>query len=203
MSIDSTSILYDHYKDSCSLVGEAVKRRDRAMLFAVAALGFFAFQTIFPSVADMAVTDYLSFKFGLALQIDLSIIGNIVWLLVLIFALRYFQTAVFVERQYAYLHQLEEKLNITIGQDIVIREGKSYLADYPWFSQWMAILYTIVFPVMLFIVTCAKIVDEWMRIWKGEFNPGLLFNTVMFLALSISIALYAATVHFKKTKKVR
>jgi len=201
MPSDPTSILYDHYKDTCSIISEAVKRRDRAMLFVIIAAGFFAFQTIFPSAADHAVTDYLSFKFGLTLQVDLSVIGNIVWLLVLLFTLRYFQTAVFVERQYAYLHQLEDKLNSAIGQEILTREGKSYLADYPWFSDWMWTLYTIIFPALLLFVTCMKISGEWVRVAGNGFSFGLLVNSVLFVLLLISVALYVVVLHFKKAKQ--
>lgn len=200
MPADIISILYDHYKDTCSIIGEAVKRRDRAMLFVIVAAGFFAFQTIFPSAADHAVTDYLSFKFGLTLQVNLSIIGNIVWLLVLLFTLRYFQTAVFVERQYAYLHQLEDKLNSAIGQDLVTREGKSYLSAYPWFSDWMWTLYTIIFPALLFFVTCVKISNEWLRASGDGSSFGLLFNTGLFLLLTVSIALYVGMLHLRKKK---
>lgn len=201
MPSDSTSILYDHYKETCTIIGEAVKRRDRAMLFAIIALGFFAFQTIFPSVADHAVTDYLSFKFGLTLQIDLSVLGNIVWLLVLLFALRYFQTAVFVERQYAYLHQLEDKVNAAVGQDVITREGKSYLVDYPWFSNWMHVLYTIAFPALLFFVTSLKITGEWLQRPGDAVTLGLFINTLLFALLAVSIWLYIAVLHFKPKKK--
>ncbi len=195
---DSVSILYDHYKDTCAIVGEAVKRRDRAMLLVIIAAAFFAFQTIFPSAADLAVTDYLGFKFGLTLGINLSIIGNVVWVLILLFTLRYFQTAVFVERQYAYLHQLEDKLNVAIGQDLITREGKSYLADYPRFSDWMWMIYTIIFPALLFFVTCVKIAAEWLSTSGEGVTFGLLVNTGIFILLAVSIGLYLGMLHFKK-----
>lgn len=200
MPTDPTSILYDHYKDTCSIIGEAVKRRDRAMLLVVIAVGFFALQTIFPSAANHAVTDYLSFQFGLTLQINLSVIGNIVWLLVLLFTLRYFQTAVFVERQYSYLHRLEDKFNTTVGQSLITREGKSYLAEYPWFSDWMWILYAIVFPAMLFLVASLKIVGEWIHSADNGNSFSLFFNTGVFLLLAISVGLYVGMLHFGKKK---
>lgn len=195
---DHLSILYDHYKDTCSIIGEAVKRRDRAMLLVIIAAGFFAFQTIFPSAADLAITDYLNFKFGLTLGINLSIIGNVVWVLILLFTLRYFQTAVFVERQYAYLHQLEEKLNTAIGQNLITREGKSYLDNYPWFSDWMWMIYTIILPALLFFVTCVKMTAEWLMISGEGFTFGLLINTGIFVLLAVSIGLYVGMMHFKK-----
>lgn len=200
MPADLVAVLYDHYKETCSIIGEAVKRRDRAMLFVIVAAGFFAFQTIFPSAADLAVTDYLNFKFGLTLQIDLSVIGNVVWLMVLLFTLRYLQTAVFVERQYAYLHKLEDKLNAAVGQDIVTREGKSYLAAYPWFSDWMWILYTIVFPLLLLLVTCTKITGEWLHVPASGGSFSLFFDSLIFVLLFVTTGLYLGMLHFKSKK---
>ena len=135
-----TSIIYDHYKDTCSITCDAIKRRDRLMLFVIIALGFFAFQNLFPSLANTMVSDFLNFKFGINLKLDLSMIGNIVWFLLLIFTLRYFQTAVFVERQHLYIHKIEEKLNKQFGEEVITREGKSYLTNYPYFSDWMCAL---------------------------------------------------------------
>lgn len=198
MPTDSASILYDHYKDTCSIIGEAVKRRDRAMLFVIISAAFFAFQTIFPSAADHAVTDYLSFKFGLTLQVNLSVIGNVVWVLVLLFTLRYFQTAVFVERQYAYLHQLEDRLNKILGQSLITREGKFYLTGYPWFSDWMWALYTMILPASLFFVTCVKITGESLGASGNGHTFGLFVNTGIFVLLAISIGLYVGMVHIKK-----
>jgi len=86
------------------------------------------------------VSDFLNFKFGINLKLDLSMIGNIVWFLLLIFTLRYFQTAVFVERQHLYIHKIEEKLNKQFGEEVITREGKSYLTNYPYFSDWMCAL---------------------------------------------------------------
>ena len=194
---DRIQILYDHYKDTCVIIGEAVKRRDRAMLFAIVAAGFFALQAIFPGTADSALLQYLNFEFGLT-QIDLSVLGNLVWVLVLMFALRYFQLTVFVERQYAYLHQLEEKIDKALGGDILTREGKSYLAEYPWFSNWMSVLYTVIFTMLLLFVTVFKLVGEWRQAGADTHNLGLLFDAAVCAILGLSILLYIATLHLKK-----
>lgn len=198
MATNQTSIIYDHYKDTCSVIGDAVRRRDRTMLFVIIALGFFAFHAISPSTTDIAITEYLSFKFGLTTIFDLSVLGNVVWVLVLLFSLRYFQTSVFVERQYAYIHQLEDKVNKSLGEETITREGKSYLSDYPWFSDWMWVIYTIILPILLFIVSLVKIVNEWVVACGRGYTFGLYFNTGIFLLLIISIALYLGMLHTKK-----
>lgn len=196
---DNLSIIYDHYKETCSIIGEGIKRRDRLMLLVVLALGFFALQTIFPVASNAAVNDFLSFKFGLTFKLDLSVIGNVVWFLLLIFTLRYFQVAVFVERQYSYLHATEEKLNKQMGGDLITREGKSYLDKYPLFSDWMWALYTIIFPLLLLVVSSVKIISELKNVCISGWTSGLLLDALAFVLLAISVVLYLTTLH-KKSK---
>jgi hypothetical protein len=200
MSNELIPTIHDHYKETCSIITEAIKRRDRLMLFVILTLGFFAFQTILPAISNTVVNDFLNFKFGLTLQLNLLVVGNIVWFLLLIFTLRYFQVAVFVERQYAYIHQLEEKLNKAIGQELITREGKSYYHEYPIFSDWMWLLYTVIFPTLLLIVGIAKITMELKNIYTSGWSVGLLLNTVSFALLGVSIILYLVVIH-KKPKK--
>ena len=197
MSDKPISILYDHYKDTCTTISEAIKRRDRLMLFVILALGFFAFQTIFPIASDTAVNDFLSFKFGLTLRLELSVVGNVVWFLLLIFTLRYFQVAVFVERQYKYLHKTEDQLNKEFGEEIVTREGKSYLDKYPLFSDWMWMLYTIIFPLLLLAITTVKIITELRCVCISAWSSGLILDASAFSLLAISIILYLTTLHRK------
>ena len=191
------STLHDHYKDTCSIITEAIKRRDRLMLFVILTLGFFAFQTIFPTVSNTVVNDFLEFKFGLTLKLNLAVVGNIVWFLLLIFTMRYFQVAVFVERQYVYIHQLEEKLNKLIGQELITREGKSYHHRYPIFSDWMWLIYTVIFPTLLLIVGIVKITLELKYLYTAGWSLGLMLNTVAFALLGVSVVLYLVVIHKK------
>ncbi|MCX6717534.1 MAG: hypothetical protein NTU76_02570 [Candidatus Taylorbacteria bacterium] len=141
----------------------------------------------------------MNFKFGITLKLDFSVIGSIVWFLLLIFTLRYFQINVFIERQYSYVHKIEGILNGEIGKEIITREGKSYLSDYPIFSDWMCLLYTLIFPLLLILTATAKIIGELLNIsmYGWSLNSGLNFG--VFILLLISIVLYLF-VHYKNNK---
>jgi len=201
MSNDIISTLYDHYKDTCSIIAEAIKRRDRLMLFVILALGFFAFDTVLPDASNIAVNERLNFKFGLNLNLNLAVVANVVWFLLLVFTLRYFQVAVFVERQYGYLHGIEEKLNKKAETELITREGKSYLNKYPLFSNWMWLLYTIIFPLFLLIVSGIKIWNELKYVYIDGWTGSLLLDSVVFVILVISVGLYLTTIHKKPKDK--
>jgi len=192
------NIIHEHYRETFSVISEAIKRRDRLMLFVVVILGFFAFQSISPILSNQIVTDLLSFKFGLNLKVDLSIIRNVIWAFLLIFSIRYFQVAVFIERQYAYIHQLEDKLNKEVGDELITREGKSYLHEYPWFSNWICYLYTLVFPLLLLVVSGYGLVKGFDGMCSMSINE--IFDFLIYLLLVISTVLYLGVIHIKRKK---
>jgi hypothetical protein len=142
----------------------------------------------------------LNFKFGLTLQLNFLLVGNIVWFLLLMFTLRYFQVAVFVERQHCYIHKVEEKLNKELLDEVITREGKSYLSDYPHFSNWLWVLYTIIFPVLLLIVTGAKMISEFKNAYFNGWSFGFFMDVTAFCLLTVSIILYLLMLHHKKKK---
>lgn len=193
------STIYDHYKDTCSIISEAIKRRDRLMLFVMVALSALAFQNIFPTVSDVMVNDFLNFKFGLTFELNFSVIGSLMWFLLLIFTLKYFQIAVFIERRYSYLHKVEDRLNKELGEEIITREGKTYLSNYPRFSSWMWMLYTIVFPLLLLLVATVKIISELNNICFSGWPFSFVLDASAFALLVVSTALYLFMMH-KKTK---
>ncbi len=198
--LDSTSTLYDHYKETCSNINDTIKRRDRALLWVVLTLFFFAFQALFPSVSNQIVQSLLMSKYGLNLELNFSIIGNIVWFLLLVFTLRYFQSAIFIERQYKYVHKIEDKMNNKFGEDLITREGKSYLSDYPAFSNWTWFIYVLAFPTLLTISAIAKIIMEWVNAYQ-KINFGLILDTILFLLLLTSIILYLYSLFTKKDRE--
>lgn len=193
--MDKISLLYDHYKETCSTISDAIKRRDRLMLLIVVTLGFFAFQTIFPEVSDTIVNDFLHFKFGLSPKFNLAVIGNVVWFLILIFTTRYFQVSIYIERQYKYIHQIEDKLNKILGDELITREGKNYLKKYALFSNWMWALYTIIFPLLLLSVVLTKIFTELRLVCTDGWSYSLFLDTASFFFLAISVTLYLLMIH--------
>jgi hypothetical protein len=100
----------------------------------------------------------------------------------------------FVERQYPYIHKLEEE----IGGGVLAREGKAYLEKYPIFSNWMWLLYTIVFPVLLFSIVLAKIISEITYACINGWSYTTHLNIVIALLIIISISLYLFSLHSKE-----
>ncbi len=197
---DKASIIHDHYKDTCAIIADAVKRRNRLMLLVLLSAGFLAFQALFPVASNNAVNDFLTFKYGLKLSLNLQVISSVIWYLLLIFTVRYFQVAVFIEKKYDYIYKIENQLNKEFSDEVITREGKSYLDKYPLFSDWMWMLYTILFPLILLFTSVVKISTEWKYIKINGWSYALVLDSVAFILLTISIVLYLSALHNKDKK---
>ncbi|NJL58660.1 MAG: hypothetical protein HC887_02435 [Desulfobacteraceae bacterium] len=131
---------------------------------------------------------------GQTVAIEPAFIGSMLWFFLLSILIRYFQTVILINRQYAYIHKVEENLCSFLGADYICREGKAYVRSYPIFSKWTKALYTVIFPIFLMLVVSVKIYKEFKIL--GMFYLGV--NTVLFLMIIVSVVLYWIQLHHKK-----
>lgn len=143
------SQLYDHYKESVMYLKNDLMKRDKVTmlsLFIVIVYFLVEFKTtdsLF--LANKWIENNLSFSFN----INYSILSTAILLLLLWYIIKYFQLCVNIDKQYNYIHQVESKLNALINEDIITREGYSYLNDYPLLSALIHRLYNFFFPLLL------------------------------------------------------
>lgn len=197
MTDDKRSTLYDHYKDTCSLISSASSRRDRLTLWVLAALALLALEMLFPSLAKALLESLIKERLEATVSADLGLLGSVIWLALLILSVRHFQTAAYVERSYTYLHALEDRLNNLFEPGFITREGKSYLKDYPLFQGWLTFLYRVAVPALVLIIPTIKI---WEEAQSLVINVNLLINMAVYMLLCISTVLYLAMIHWKTSK---
>jgi len=126
----------------------------------------------------------------------MSFVVSVVWFGLFALVLRYFQTVVLIERQYQYIHSIEEQISVHYNNKAFTREGITYLSNYPLFSNWAHILYTTIFPILLFFVVLVKIFGEWRQ--AESLSLSLFFDIATFLCIVISSLLYLLLVNFHK-----
>lgn len=170
------------------------------MLLMVLTLAAFSLYALSPEYSATALSGFLSTSYGISATFNFAVLGSVVWFLLLIFSLRYFQVSVSIERQYDYIHQLEDKLNAKCGEEIITREGKSYLSNYPKFSDWIWMLYTVFFPLILLVITATKIVSEWRAV-GFDCDLFVLLDTIFFGLLAVTIILYMVKIHLANQSK--
>lgn len=183
-------VLHDHYKESFSYIRERERLRDRLFLALIGLFALLVLEIQYPASFGGA----LGSASILGTEIDLAALPlpgllSASWVLTLAIALRYCQATVSVERQYDYLHGLEEKISRELGDEALYRrEGKSYLDDYPLFQDWAYICYCFLFPIVAVVAVLALFWTEATRLPYPL--PNKMFDGVIALAVVISLYLY-------------
>ena len=165
-------------------------------LWVLVVLVIMLFQIYTPAEASSILSQLMEKKLEVKSQINFLFIQSVIWFVLLALIIKYFQSVIFIERQYDYLHSLENILSNEYGENAFTREGKSYLNDYPAFLNWASFLYTVLFPAILAAVSTSKIVSEFNQYGAGEVL--IWFNVSIYLFVIISLGLYLYGIHFKK-----
>jgi hypothetical protein len=130
--------LCSHYKDTYEIHRESVRQRDRLFSGLLFVLALFAIQSFSPVMVAASVKAYVNNFAGIQLGNSMAVISTVLWFALFGLSTKYFQTVVEIERQYGYIHSLEEELNYVYAESIAFtREGRSYLKEYPLFANWV------------------------------------------------------------------
>jgi hypothetical protein len=158
-------ILHDHYKETFTRLREAEALRDRLFLWLIGLFALLSLEIGYPAAVG-GTLGKLSMGGGeLNLQaLPLPALLNATWVLTLTIGLRYCQTSVLVNRQYPYLHILEEAISPELGGgDLYQREGMVYLREYPLLLDVAWFAYVILFPLIVMFATLGLAI--WEFIW--------------------------------------
>ena len=110
------------------------------------------------------------------------------WLFTAAIALRYFTTSTNIERQYDYLHKLEEAMSPEFEGDIYRRESREYTERYPLLQSVAWRSYTLLFPVVALIATSFLLVEELRNLDYFALNQVL--DSIIATYLSLLILAY-------------
>lgn len=193
---ESFNNLCSHYKDTYDIHREAIKLRDRLFYGLLFVLALFMLQSssdgAIAGLVASTVQIYVKKYAGAQLGSNMGIVSTLLWFALFGLSTKYFQTVIEIERQYEYLHSLEDELNSKhyAGSVVFTREGKHYLNKYPLFSNWVHILYTVLFPVSILISAILQFFGEFK-----EKNQNLPVDFFCFVAIEISVVLYLLKIH--------
>src|SRR5829696_8318966 len=112
-------ILHDHYKETFQYIRQRETLRDRLFLVLIGLYAVLAVQIQYPRKFDGTVETINLLGVEAAVSsLPLAAFLTATWVFVLAVTLRYCQTTINVERQYDYLHKLEEKLSPEFDNDV-------------------------------------------------------------------------------------
>lgn len=187
---DEVGLLHDHYRDTFGHIREREQRRDRLFVILLFMFVLLVFQTIYPATVGDSVGNFSLAGLEIRPQdLPLPALLDVTWVLTLLTGLKYCQTTLAVDRQYPYLHRLEEEIGKQLRDPALFsREGKSYLVDYPIVLNWAWFCYVIIFPLTILAGTILLLVVIWADLDYSRWHK--LFATAMALGLLLSFAFY-------------
>jgi len=198
-------VLHDHYKETFEIIRNREKARDRLFLLVVGLIGLLFLFALFPveitgSIAKMELS-VGGAKVEMS-RLPLAIPSSVVWSVLFILALRYCQTAVTIERQYNYLHDIEAEISWLFmgGKGLYRREGQAYKTGKPWLTHWAWVLYTIVFPGTGIVLICFLVKAEAQAVAPHTFNLG--YDRIVAIGVVISLLLFVGPQIVKRIKKL-
>src|SRR5437879_1243610 len=123
---DELALLNDHYKDTFSHILDRERRRDRLFVLLIVMFAVLVFQVQYPAAVGGALGTVS--VLGVVVHVrdlPLAALLDVSWLLALLVGLKYCQTALAIERQYPYLHRLEDDIGSRLSdRELFAREGR-------------------------------------------------------------------------------
>ena len=194
--------LCSHYKYTYEVHLASIKQRDYLFYFLLVILSLFTLQINASCFVNEALYSYLDKKLNLIIDKNPVFFGLLLWFLLFGLSLKYYQIVIQIERQYIYLHSLEEEINkqYSLKSIAFTREGKSYLHQYPLFSDWIYFLYIAVFPMILMVCIILRMQQDCRNLAFDSF-PFWMSLSLYFL-IGITTTLYVLFMNREKIKKV-
>lgn len=183
-------VLHDHYKETFARLREAEAARDHLFLWVICLFAVLTTEIGYPAEVGGSLGKLTIIGAELNIQaLPLPALLNITWVLVLTIGLRYCQTSVLVNRQYPYLHALEDAISPKVGGDkLYRREGQVYLNEYPLLLDVAWYAYSFLFPIIIIFATVFLIRWEIQQLLYPFLH--MFFDVVIALAFLTFIFLY-------------
>lgn len=190
---NNPDIIYDHYKESFDLSKKAQAQRDKYFAISIILIAILFLLFIEPNTTVDIGKSILKEKLDLDVKYSVSVIQSFIWFLLMYYTMRYYQRVIYVERQYHYIHKIEETLRNQVDK-IFDREGDNYLNNYPAFGNFIEFIYKYIFPVLHFLIISIKIISEW-KVYESIYN--VILNTAIAVIINIMTFLYIIFLHPK------
>jgi hypothetical protein len=188
-SID-VNVLHDHYKESFALIKAEEKRRERYLLYIFIVITIMIINVSASYNIGDAISQYLNNQYGVGLVLNLSFIELLVWFVACIMVVRYNQMVVYIERQYEYIHKIENDLSSHNKNTLVFRrEGEVYLSDYPVILRWISFVYKIIIPLIIYSFFCFMFLSDMKFIFGNYISKtiGVLFFFIITVTSILSL----------------
>lgn len=109
--MEKLDVLYDHYKETVHISLDTQKKRGTLfVVFCVLELLNFS-MLLFPSEIAESISQYIYSTYEVTFNFNISLLQSAIWIVLSYTMIRYYQTNIYIERQYGYIALLEDKIS--------------------------------------------------------------------------------------------
>lgn len=180
--MESEENYYDHYKDSFEQQKNYILKRDRYTIALLAMVSVLCLRVVDIEEVNKNILKIIT-QYVENINLNIKYIGVAISYIFLWLIIQYYQVCLTIEKNYNYIHRIEEKLSAD-GKYKIEREGINYLKSYPWLKSLTHRIYVFVFPVFFISIAfvCAKIECTYL-VKNGANFPSI----ISLIAYSINI----------------
>jgi len=196
--IKYVDLYYDHYKDTFEQIKGYIKRRNNCTIIILCLVILFLFQVDSPNLVNSIILAVVNKYIGNVI-VEFEYIKPILYLTLLWVLATYYRTTLTIERQYSYIHGVEDSLSEAMKPFRIEREGKNYLKDDSFFLKLINTFYKITLPVSISFFA----IFDWIYEKNNTVNSSLFwFNTLLLFCISIIPLLYFFHIHKNDLKGI-
>ncbi len=195
--MNKIEILYNHYKESNTLIKNAQEERNKLFKYLCLAILFNLIFLIYPDEIIDILNQFFNNNYSITISITYIIIQSSCWILITYLLIQYLHKNIYVERQYTYLKKLEEEIGNELKTKVFNRESNNYLNNYPLILNVLDFFYKWFLPIAIILINGIKLYYEYV-------NKVCLFlkitDTLCFSFIFLLIVLYLKMLHFDNKK---
>ena len=197
MDMSKLELLYDHFKDSYELSKRAQEQRNKYYIILCILESLSFLMLLNTSEAITFIHEIINYKSEHPIQLGSSIIESLLWILIMYISIRYCQNTIYVERQYKYIHKLEEKIADELSIYSFNRESYNYLSYRPFVLKLIHFFYTWISPTIFIFINSVRIVLETTTL---KWNVYLFLDIFVYLITTVLSITFVIFLNFKNEK---
>ena len=198
--MDRTELLYDHYKETIKANTDMLAKRNLLFAYVCVLELLNCMMLFFPQAVNAILSSFLKENYSIPANELLGILPSVIWIIVTYILVRYYQTTIYVERQYPYIESIEDEIAKETGLTCFDRESTAYLRCYPKVLDMIHFFYTWIIPVLLLTINSVKIILEWVTIGCTAFT---WVNSAIYVFSLILTVMFLVFLHSPRKPKIQ
>lgn len=187
--MNKLNLLYDHYKETVNNQKDNEKLRNKLFILLCFLILILMLMIVYPDSIYENLQEIMLNRFGININIELKIFEMFILFISLYITVRYYQINANIEKNYVYVHKLENIFE-TKYKIPICREGKNYLDKYPMFLNFSYVFYKYIFPFLYSLFLIIKTIFSIkyaLGLWQLIFN---LIVVIIIVILNISYMIF-------------